>query len=166
MDALTLIHVVISLAGVASGLVAMYGFLTNARMDGWNVVFLITTIATSVTGYFFPFEKLLPSHIVGAISLVILAVSLVARYGKGMGGSWRKIYVGTACAALYFNVFVLVVQSFLKLPALHALAPTQKEPPFAIAQGLVLVVFIALTVLAVKRFKVEPLLRRTAAASQ
>jgi hypothetical protein len=153
MDALTLIHVVISLVGIATGFVVLYGFLQNDRMDRWNAVFLATTILTSATGYLLPFEKLLPSHIVGAISLVVLAVSLVARYTKKMEGGWRPIYVVTVLTALYLNVFVGVVQAFLKIPALHDLAPKGSEPPFAIAQGLVLLTFIVLTTFSVRRFR-------------
>jgi hypothetical protein len=153
MEILTLIHVVISLIGIASGFVVLHGFLHNDRMDRWNAVFLTTTILTSATGYLFPFEKLLPSHIVGAISLVVLAVSLVARYGKRMEGRWRTIYVISASLGLYLNVFVGVVQAFLKIPTLHALAPQGSEPPFAIAQGIVLLIFIVLTMFSVRRFR-------------
>jgi len=155
MDTLTLVHVLISLAGIASGFVVLYGFLNVKRLDGWKAIFLITTILTSVTGYFFPFVHLLPSHIVGGISLVLLAIALYARYGRQLDRSWRTIYVITAMGALYFNVFVLVVQGFLKVPALHALAPTQSEPPFAIAQSIVLLIFIVPTVFAVRRFRTE-----------
>ena len=152
MTTLTIIHVVISLVGIATGLVVAAGLLNAKRLDGWTILFLASTIATSLTGFGFPFERLLPSHIVGAISLVVLAAALYARYVRLMAGSWRSIYVVTAVAALYLNVFVLVVQLFLKVPALNALAPTQSEPPFAIAQSLVLLVFVALGVAAVKRF--------------
>jgi len=149
----TLVHVLISLAGIASGLVVVYGMLTAQRLDRWTAFFLVTTVLTSATGYLFPFEHLLPSHIVGAISLVVLAIAFVARYARRMAGTWRSTYVVSAIVALYLNCFVLVVQSFLKVPALHALAPTQKEPPFAIAQLLVLVIFVALGIFSVKRFR-------------
>lgn len=148
----TLLHVLISLVGIASGLVVMYGFLSSKRLDRWTVLFLATTIATSLTGFAFPNEHITPGIVIGVLSLVVLAVALVARYGLRMGGSWRWIYVVTASVALYFNVFVLVAQSFAKVPALKALAPTQKEPPFAIAQLLVLASFLVLTAFAVKRF--------------
>jgi len=148
----TLLHVLISLVGIASGLVVMRGLLSSQRLDGMTALFLATTVATSATGFGFPFERLLPSHVVGIISLVILAVAIVARYAFALAGAWRWIYVVTASAALYLNVFVLVVQSFLKVPALHALAPTQGKPPFAIAQLVVLVVFAGLTIGAVRRF--------------
>jgi hypothetical protein len=150
----TLIHVVISLIGIGSGLIVLYGFLTARRLDGWNTIFLVSTILTSATGFGFPFHKLLPSHIIGMLSLVLLALALLARYSGHLAGVWRSVYVITASLALYFNVFVLVVQGFLKVPSLHALAPTQKEPPFAVAQLAVLVLFIVLTIFAVRKFRV------------
>jgi hypothetical protein len=153
LQAYTLLHVLISLAGIGSGIVVMYGLLSGKRLDRWTAVFLITTAATSITGFGFPLVKLLPSHIIAAISLVVLAIASVARYSRHLAGAWRSTYVITAALALYFNVFVLVVQSFEKVPALKALAPTQKEPPFAIAQLVVLAAFVWLTILAVKRFK-------------
>jgi len=127
----TLLHVLISLAGISSGLVVMYGFLTNQRLAPWNTVFLTTTVLTSVTGFLFPYNGMTPAIKLGIISLVVLAVALVARYR--LQPAWRKTYAISASAALYFNVFVFVVQSFEKVPALNALALTQKEPPFAIA---------------------------------
>lgn len=153
LQTFTLIHVLISLAGIASGLVVMYGFLTNNRLDRWTAVFLATTALTSVTGFLFPFRGVTPAIKLGVISLVVLAVAAVSRYLMHL--AWRKTYVISACAALYFNVFVLVVQSFEKIPALRAIAPTQKEPPFAIAQITLLAIFVVLTVFAVKRFRVE-----------
>ena len=152
----TFLHVLISLIGIGSGLVVMFGLLTGKRLDGLTVIFLATTVLTSVSGFGFPFEHLLPSHIVGIISLVILAVAIAARYVFRLAGAWRWIYVVGAAAALYLNVFVLVVQSFMKVPALRTLAPTQKEPPFLIAQLAVLLVYFGFTILAVKRFHVEP----------
>jgi hypothetical protein len=134
----------------------MFGFLTGKRFDGLTAVFLITTVLTSVSGFGFPFDHLLPSHIVGIISLVILAVAIPARYLFQLAGSWRWIYVIGATTALYLNVFVLVAQSFMKVPALKALAPTQTEPPFLVAQSVVLVVYLGLTVLATKRLHIEP----------
>jgi hypothetical protein len=151
----TLVHVLISLVGIASGLVVLFGLVTAKRLEGWTAFFLATTVATSVTGYGFPFEHLLPSHIVGAISLVVLAVAIAARYGFGMRGAWRYVYVVTATLALYLNVFVGVVQSFLKIPALRALAPKQTEPPFVVSQGLVLVLFVVLAIVAAVRFRAE-----------
>jgi hypothetical protein len=150
---LTFLHVLISLVGIFSGFVVLYGFLNSKRLDGWTALFLATTILTSVTGYFFPFHKLLPSHILGAISLPVLAVALTARYSKHLAGSWLRIYVVTAMVAFYLNVFVLVAQAFMKQPALRAVAPTGSEPPFLITQVVVMLIFIVLTVLAVKRFR-------------
>src|SRR6478609_9269957 len=129
-------HVVVSLVGIATGLVVLAGLIANKRLDGWTLIFLATTLATSVTGFFFPVQQILPSHIVGAISIVVLALAIVARYGRHLAGSWRWIYVVTAVTALYLNVFVLVVQLFLKVEALAVLAPNQTEPPFLIAQGV------------------------------
>ena len=153
MAALTWIHVIISLIGIATGFVVVNGMLRSDPMDRWTVVFLVTTAATSITGFFFPVEHLLPSHIVGALSLLVLAVAIPARYIKHLAGAWRWLYVVGATIALYFNMFVLVVQAFLKVPALKALAPTQSEPPFAAAQGVVLVAFLVLGVMTVKRFR-------------
>ena len=152
----TLVHVLISLVGIASGFVVIYGLLTEKRLDGWTAIFLATTILTSATGFLFPVEHLLPSHIVGIISLAVLAVALVARYVRHLEHSWRWIYVVCAVLALYLNVFVAVIQSFLKIPVLHALAPTQKEPPFLVAQLLVMAIFVAIGIFAVKRFRIEP----------
>lgn len=153
LQTFTLIHVLISLMGIASGLFVMYGFLTNKRLDAWSAVFLATTALTSITGFLFPFRGVTPAIKLGVISLVVLAITIVTRYPLHL--AWRKTYVITACAALYFNVFVLVVQSFEKVPALNAIAPTQKEPPFAIAQIAVLAIFVVLTVLAVKKFRAD-----------
>lgn len=153
----TLVHVVISLIGIVSGLLVVYGLIKGRRFDGGTAIFLVTTVLTSLTGYLFPFEHLLPSHIVGAISLLVLAIAIVARYALHMQGAWRSIYVVTAMMALYLNVFVLVVQSFLKIPAVHALAPTQKEPPFLVVQLLVMAIFVGLSIFAVKGFCAAPL---------
>jgi hypothetical protein len=148
----TLLHVVISLIGIVAGFVVVFGMFASNRMPGWTALFLVTTILTSVTGFFFPFTKLLPSHIVGIISLVVLAICLLALYVNHLRGSWRWIYVATALLALYLNVFVGVVQAFLKIQPLKELAPTQAEPPFMIAQGVVLLLFIVLFVAAVRTF--------------
>jgi hypothetical protein len=154
LTAFTIFHVLLSLVGIGSGLVVVYGLLTSKRLDSWTFVFLTTTIATSVTGYLFPVHKLLPSHILGMISLIALALAWIGRYRRGLAGGWRKTYAITAVIALYLNMFVLVVQLFEKVPALKALAPTQSEPPFKVAQLTLLVVFIILGVLAAKRFRV------------
>ena len=153
--AITLIHVIISMIGIVTGLMAMIGLLTSKPMPGWTAVFLLTTILTSVTGFMFPFDKLLPSHVIGIISLVLLAVACFALYSQKLAGRWRWIYVVTAMTALYLNIFVLIIQSFLKIPPLHALAPSvpPSEPPFAVVQGIVLVLFVAATVMAVRKFR-------------
>lgn len=148
----TAIHTLISLVGIAAGLVVLFGMFASKPLNTWTSIFLWSTVATSATGFLFPFTKFLPSHAVGVLSLVLLAVALFARYQRHMSGGWRVTYVVTAVISLYLNCFVLVVQLFLKVPALHALAPTQAEPPFAIAQGITLVAFIVAGVLAVKRF--------------
>lgn len=155
LSTFTLIHVVISLVGIASGLVVLYGLLTGKRLDRWTVLFLLTTVLTSVTGFGFPFDHLLPSHKVGIISLVLLALAIVARYALHMAGAWRWIYTVCAVMALYLNIFVLVVQSFEKVPALKTLAPTQSEPPFLVAQLIVLALFIVLGIFAVRKFHPE-----------
>jgi hypothetical protein len=151
----TLIHVLLSLAGIATGFIVVYGLLTGKRLDGWTAIFLATTVLTSLTGFLFPVEHILPSHIVGIISLLVLAIAIVARYALHLANAWRWIYVVCAVLALYLNSFVAVVQSFLKVPALKALAPTQKEPPFLVAQLVVMVVFVVLGILSVKRFHTE-----------
>ena len=152
LSTFTLLHVIISLAGIGTGFVVLFGLLNGKRLDGWTSIFLITTVLTSITGFMFPFERLLPAHILGMMSLVVLAIAIWARYGAHLAGAWRGTYVITAAIALYFNCFVGVVQAFEKIPALHAMAPTQKEPPFAIAQLVVLAIFVWLAWGATKRF--------------
>jgi len=149
----TLIHVVISVLGIFTGLVVVGGLMAGARMGGWTAFFLATTILTSVTGFGFPFTTVSPPHVVGALSLVVLAVCLAARYGKQLDRGWRTTYVVTAVAALYLNVFVLVVQLFAKTPALAQLAPTQQEAPFAVTQALVLALFVWIGWVAVRGFR-------------
>jgi hypothetical protein len=149
----TQIHVAISLIGMGSGLIVVFGMLGGKLLRGWNALFLLTTILTSVTGFGFPVEHLLPSHIVGIISLVVLAIALVALYVFHLAGGWHRTYAICAVVALYFNVFVLVVQSFLKVPALHALAPEGKEPPFLVAQLIVMAILIGLGVGAAKKYR-------------
>ena len=150
----TAVHVALSLIGIAAGFVVMIGLLRGTQLRGWTAVFLVTTVATSVTGYGFPVDRVLPSHIVGVLSLVVLAIAILALYALHLSGAWRSMYVVCAALALYFNVFVGVVQAFLHVPALHALAPQQNEPPFVIVQLIVLAGFVVLTILAVKRFRV------------
>jgi hypothetical protein len=155
MTTYTFVHVVISLAGIVSGLVVLLGLLAANRLNGWTVLFLVTTVATCLTGFGFPFVQLLPSHIVGIITLVALTLAIFARYGRRLAGAWRWIYVLGAVVALYFNVFVLIVQAFMKVPGLNALAPTQSEPPFLVTQVIVLVIFILLGIVAALRFRNE-----------
>lgn len=155
----TLIHVIISLIGIASGFVVVAGLLSGKRLEGWTMIFLITTVLTSVTGFGFPFTQLLPSHIVGVISLVVLVFAILARYTFRLAGAWRWVYVVGAVMALYLNVFVLIVQLFQKVPALKAMAPTQSEPPFLIAQLAALVLFVVLGARATSRFHPMPVLR-------
>ncbi len=154
MPPLTLAHVVISLVGIASGFIVVWGLLTARRLDGWTAIFLISTVATSVTGFvFFPFNGVTPGIVVGIISLVVLAIAIVARYPRRLSGVWRPIYAVSAVAALYLNFFVLIVQSFLKIPVLHEAAPNQTEAPFAIAQLVALVLFALLAFGSAKRFR-------------
>ena len=155
----TTVHVVLSLVGIGSGLVVMLGLLTGKDRSGWTLLFLATTVATSVTGFGFPFDHLLPSHKVGIISLVVLAAAILARYAFHLAGAWRRVYVICAALALYLNVFVGVVQAFQKVPALAARAPKQTEPPFVVTQLVVLVLFIVLTIAAARRFRGEPVRR-------
>lgn len=152
----TFVHVLISFIGIGSGVAVMWGLLAGKRLDGISAIFLTSTALTSLTGFAFPVEHLMPSHVVGIISLVILALVFPARYIFRLSGAWRSVYVIGAAIAFYLNVFVLVVQSFEKVPALKALAPTQKEPPFLIAQLTVLVIFVGVTFLATKKFQLEP----------
>ena len=149
----TVFHLIISMIAIALGFVVAGGMLASNRLPGWTLWFLVLTILTSATGFLFPFTKLLPSHMVAIISLVLLAFAVYALYGKGLAGIWRTVYVVTAMLALWFNVFVLIAQSFQKVALLNVYAPTGSEPPFAITQGVVLVFFIGLIILGIKRFK-------------
>jgi hypothetical protein len=155
MTALTFVHVGISLIGILSGFVVLFGLFASKRLEVWTAIFLTSTVLTSVTGFFFPFHRLLPSHILGILSLVVLAIAIPARYSFHLAGPWRGTYVITAVIAFYFNFFVLIVQSFQKVPALQALAPTQSEPPFVIAQAAALTMFIVFGVVAAMRFHTE-----------
>ena len=152
MNTYTLIHVLLSLIGIFSGLVMLYGLLTSRPAAGWTHLFVWTTAATTLTGFGFPFNGFTPAIGVGIVSTVILLCTVIALYVKKLAGAWRGVYVVTAIAALYLNVFVLIVQLFLKAPALHALAPQGKEPPFAIAQGTTLLLFLVAGYLSFKRF--------------
>jgi hypothetical protein len=154
-SAFTLFHVAISLVGIGSGFVVMSGLLNSKRLDGWTILFLITTAATSVTGFLFPFHGVTPGIVVGILSIVVLATASLARYTLRLAGHWRTTYVVTATLALYFNVFVLIVQLFQRVPHLKALAPTQSEPPFQATQLVVLLLFVALGIRASTKFRHE-----------
>src|ERR1700675_1232828 len=161
LGTLTMVHVIISLIAIVSGILVLFGLLGSNRMPGLTAIFLLFTILTSATGFLIPpllTETLLPSHIIGLLSLVLLAVACIAVYGMQLSGAWRWIYVVTAMVSLYLNVFVLVIQSFLKVPALHALAPSvpPSEPPFAIVQGIVLLFFVIVIIGAVRRYRPMP----------
>ena len=155
MDWLTLIHVLISLIGIVTGLVLLWALMAGRNPKSWAAWFLVSTVLTSITGYFFPITHLTPAQIVGAISLVALALAIYALYGRGLSGTWRSIYVVTAILALYLNVFVLVIQSFLKIPPLHAIAPGTPPggPVFMITQAVVLVALLLAGWKAVRIFK-------------
>ena len=148
----TIAHVVISLIAIAAGFVVACGMLGSNRMEGWTALFLFATVLTSLTGFGFPFERVLPSHVVGVLSLVALLIAILGYYLYRLAGAWRWIYVVAALVALWFNVFVLIVQAFQKISFLQPLAPTQSEPAFQIAQGAALVVFIVMGIFAVRKF--------------
>jgi hypothetical protein len=151
------VHVVLSLIGILSGFVVVFGLIGSKRLDAWTTVFLTTTVLTTVTGFLFPFHKFLPSHGVGIVSLIVLALAIPARYVLHLAGGWRRTYAITATTALYLNVFVLIAQLFTKAPALKALAPTQSEPPFLVTQLAVMALFIVLGVFATIKFRTEQL---------
>src|SRR3981189_1051841 len=155
------VHVIISLIGIVAGIIVMFGLLGSNRMPGLTAIFLLFTVLTSATGFLIPpllTETLLPSHMIGILSLVLLAIACIALYGMTLSGAWRWIYVVTAMISLYLNGFVLVIQTFLKVRAVHALAPSvpPSEPPFAVVQGIVLVFFIIVIIGAVRRYRPTP----------
>jgi hypothetical protein len=152
MSLLTLVHVILSLVGIFAGLIVLFGMFGSKKLEGWTALFLATTVLTSVTGFLFPRDHILPSHIVGILSLVVLGIAIFALYSRHLAGSWRWIYIVGAVLALYLNVFVGVVQAFQKVAPLRSLAPTQSEPPFLIAQSVVLAVFVVLGVVAARSF--------------
>jgi hypothetical protein len=161
LSTFTTVHVIISLIAIVAGLIVMFGLLGSNRRPGMTGIFLLFTILTSATGFLIPplvSETLLPSHMIGVLSLVLLAIACIALYGMKLSGAWRSIYVVTAMTSLYLNIFVLIIQAFLKVPALHALAPSvpPSEPPFAVIQGLVLVFFVIVIIGAVRRFRPMP----------
>jgi hypothetical protein len=152
----TIVHTLISLIAIFTGIIVLFGMIGSQRLDGWTKWFLITAVLTTVTGFFFPFHGFTPAILLGIISLPFLALTIFARCSKQLAGAWRWIYVISAVMCLYFNLFVLVVQSFLKISTLHAMAPTQTESPFKVTQLTVLIVSVVLGIVAVIRFHPEP----------
>ena len=155
----TIIHTLISLVAIFTGIVVLFGMLAGNRLDCWTKWFLTTAVLTTVTGFFFPFHGFTPAIGLGIISLPFLALTIFARCSKHLAGSWRWIYAIGAVICLYFNLFVLVVQLFEKVPALHAMAPSQTESPFKLTQLAVLVLSALLAIVAVIRFRPEPATR-------
>jgi hypothetical protein len=153
MTTFTFVHVLLSLIGIFAGIIVMIGMFGAKRLEGWTALFLATTVATSLTGFLLPAHGFMPSHGVGILSLVVLAVAILARYSFHLAGGWRWTYVISAMIALYLNVFVLVAQAFQKVPALKEMAPTQSEPPFLVAQLVVMALFVAFTIAAVRGFR-------------
>src|SRR5262245_51266651 len=160
LTTLTIVLVLISLIGLGSGFVVLWGLLNARQLERWTAVFLITTIATSVTGFFFPAHRVTPGHVIGVLSLIVLAVAVFALYGRQLMGRWRTAYVLSAVTAQYLNFFVLVVQLFMKVPALKALAPTQTERTFALVQLVTLAAFVGVGTLAALRSRRGPTLAR------
>jgi hypothetical protein len=156
LSAFTFFHVVLSLVGIGTGFVVVYGLLASKRLDGWTALFLATTVATSVTGFLFPYHGFLPSHGVGIVSLMVLVIAILARYRYRLAGGWRRTYAITTVVALYLNVFVLIAQLFRKVPALKAIAPSQADPPFQITQLIGLLLFTVLAIGAAIKFRAEP----------
>jgi hypothetical protein len=152
----TYVHVAFSLIGILSGIVVVLGMVRNMRLDKVTALFLVTTVLTSVTGFFFPFKGVTPAIILGILSLIVLFFAILARHTFHMLGKWRWIYVVSSVVALWFNFFVLIAQSFMKVPALHALAPKGSEPPFLVAQVLAMIGYIVLGYFAVKKFHPAP----------
>jgi hypothetical protein len=149
----TIIHTLISLVAIFTGFIVLFGLLSSERLDGWTKWFLISAVATTVTGFFFPFHGLTPAFKLGIISAVILAITIYARYFKNLSGPWRWLYAAGAVTSLYFNVVVLIVQSFEKVPALYSFAPTQTEQPFKVTQLVALALFMLFTIVAAIRFR-------------
>src|ERR1700733_9078855 len=154
----TLVHVIISLIAIVAGIIVMFGMLGSNQMPGLTAIFLLFTILTSATGFPFPFEGFKPSYVIAGLSLVLLLIACIALYGMKLAGAWRWIYVLTALLSLYFNVFVLVIQSLLKIPALAAVAPGNPPsgPVFGVVQGMVLGFFILMIIGAIRRFRPVP----------
>jgi hypothetical protein len=156
MTTFTFIHVVISLVGIFSGLIVAFGLVAGRSLSRMTALFLVTTVATSITGFMFPYHGFTPGIGIGILSLVVLALAIYARYSHHLSGGWRRTYVITALIALYFNVFIFVVQLFEKVPTLHALAPKGSEPPFAITQVVIMALFVVLGIFAAKGFRQQP----------
>ncbi len=156
LQTFTVLHVIISLIAIVAGVVVLIDMLGSKRRAGWTGLFLLMTILTSVTGFMFPISGFTPALGVGVISLLVLLIALVALYGKHLNGSWRWIYVAAALTALWFNVFVLIAQAFMKVPLLHPLAPNGNEPPFLIVQTVALVIFVVLGLIAAFKFRPGP----------
>ncbi len=148
----TLLHVAISLVAIVAGIPVAIRMIAPGRLSRFTTYFLAFTLATTATGFLFPFNGITPAFVTGIVSSAVLAIALYALYVRRLAGPWRGAYVVTALIAFYLNVFVLVVQSFQKIPALHALAPTGSEPPFAVVQGIVLLAFLWLGWQALKHF--------------
>jgi len=153
MDTYTFVHVLLSLIGIVAGFIVLFGLLTANRMSGWTAIFLATTLATTLTGFGFPYNGLTPAIGVGIVSTIVLVITIAARYAFRLRGSWRWIYAGGAVLSFYLNFFVLIAQSFQKIPALNAFAPTGSEPPFAITQGIALLALVIAGVLSLRTFK-------------
>ena len=154
--AFTMLHVIISLIAIGTGFIVLFGLINSKLLSPWNVVFLVTTILTSLTGFAFPNDKVTPGIILGVLSMIVLAIAIAALYIFHLKGGWRRTYAITAMIALYFNVFVLIAQTFEHVPAFHALAPTGTETPFKVAQLLLLILFIVLITAAAKKFRNPP----------
>jgi len=155
----TILHVILSLIGIGSGFIVLFGLINGRLLSPWNAVFLVTTILTSLTGFGFPNDKVTPGIILGILSMIVLAIALVALYVFHLKGGWRRTYAITAMIALYFNIFVLIAQTFEHIPAFLVLAPTGTETPFKVAQTLLLVLFAVLITAAAKKFR-SPLVSR------
>jgi hypothetical protein len=156
MSTFTFVHTLISLAALVLGIVVVIGLIRGRLLPVWTELYLATAVATSATGFGFPFDRFLPSHWIGVLSLALLAIAITARYRLHFAGAWRWIYAVSVVITVYFLVFVTIVQAFLKVPALHAVAPTQAEPPFVFAQFSALLAFLALTITVVLRFRPQP----------
>jgi hypothetical protein len=154
--AFTVFHVALSFVGLLSGVVVVLGMLNDMRLPRWTALFVVTTIATSATGFLFHSSSFDPPQVVGVISLIVLTGAVAALYIYRLSGGWRSVYVAAAVLALYLNAFVGIAQAFQKIPLLQALAPTGSEPPFLLAQAVVLMLFVLIAVLSLKRFHPSP----------